>query len=273
MKAFISCEKPLNVHSPIAVFDSGIGSYSLVNSIKRAAPNQDIIYFADRKSFPYGSKSPDELFDVVSRAIGFLETYNPSAIVVASNVPSVTILPQLKSMSAIPIYGIFPPIQEAMQRSRTKMIGVLAVKSLVSHPAIHTYIASQTDIPEQVHAINASCLVEKVESGEFLFDVAATEAAVRGCIDRCLNEFSSIDTFTLSSTHLPWLVPYLERLYPHHDFVDPATSMVASLPINNDGTGLISGLATEGDLPVFSKENFHNMMAALGIDINIEWVK
>lgn len=262
----------MKAHSSIAVFDSGIGSYSLVNSIQQTAPNQNIIYFADRKSFPYGSKTPDELFKVVSRAIHFLEAFRPTAIVMASNVPSVTILSRLQSISTIPIYGIFPPIREAIQLSHSKKIGVLAVQSLASHPAIHAYIASQTDLPEQVHVMNASSLVEKVESGEFLFDIEATESAVRSCIDRCLNECTSIDTFTLSSTHLPWLVPYLERLYPQYDFVDPATSIIASLPLKNDGVGSIRGLATEGELPIYSKENFHKMMTALGIYINMEWV-
>lgn len=261
------------MHAPIAVFDSGIGSYSIVNRIQQAAPNQNIIYFADRKSFPYGNKTSDELFYVVSEAIRFLETYCPAAIVIASNVPSVTLLPRLKSMYATPIYGIFPPIQEAMQISRTKTIGVLAVQSLVSHPSVQSYIAHQTDMPEHVHVINASSLVETVESGEFLFNVPRTEAAIRLCIDKALNKFSSIDTFTLSSTHLPWLAPYLKRLYPHLCYVDPATSMVASLPLKNDGTGLITGLATESDSAAFSKENFNKMMTALGICINMEWIK
>jgi glutamate racemase len=258
--------------SPIAVFDSGIGSYSIVNSIREAAPQQDILYFADRKSFPYGAKTPDELFNVVSQAIRFLETYNPSAIVVASNVPSVTIMPRLKLMCRTPLYGVLPPVQEAMQLSRTKAVGVLGVQSLVTHPSVRDYIATQTTTPDRVHPINASSLVEKVESGEFLFDKPATESAVRACIDRSMATHPAIDTFTLSSTHLPWLTPYFTRLYPQFQFVDPATAMVAALPLKNNGSGLVTGLATAGNSPTHSKENFDKMLAALGVRMNVEWV-
>ncbi|WP_280570224.1 hypothetical protein [Chromohalobacter sp. 296-RDG] len=52
---------PNTLNHPIAVFDAGIGSYAIVAEIHRQLPNQDIIYLADRASFPYGDKSPDAL--------------------------------------------------------------------------------------------------------------------------------------------------------------------------------------------------------------------
>ena len=48
------------MNKAIAVFDAGLGSYAIVEAIKKAYPKQDIIYFADRKSFPYGTKTTDE---------------------------------------------------------------------------------------------------------------------------------------------------------------------------------------------------------------------
>jgi glutamate racemase len=50
-------QAPPQGHKPIAVFDAGIGSYSAVATIRNRFPQQDIIYFADRASFPYGAKS------------------------------------------------------------------------------------------------------------------------------------------------------------------------------------------------------------------------
>ena len=33
------------MNKPIAVFDAGLGSYAIVEAIKKAYPQQDIIYF------------------------------------------------------------------------------------------------------------------------------------------------------------------------------------------------------------------------------------
>jgi len=38
------------MNKAIAVFDAGLGSYAIVEAIKKAYPLQDIIYFADRKT-------------------------------------------------------------------------------------------------------------------------------------------------------------------------------------------------------------------------------
>ena len=58
---------PPRVHKPLAVFDAGIGSYSAVAAIRNRYPQQDVIYFADRASFPYGAKSLAELRVIISR--------------------------------------------------------------------------------------------------------------------------------------------------------------------------------------------------------------
>ena len=40
----------------IVVFDSGLGSLSIIKEIQKISKN-DIIYFADQKNYPYGVKS------------------------------------------------------------------------------------------------------------------------------------------------------------------------------------------------------------------------
>lgn len=116
---------------PIAVFDAGIGSYAIVAEIQRRLPYQDVIYFADRASFPYGSKAPDELAKVMKRTLRFLETFEPSAIVVASNAPSITVLESVRPMTRLPIFGVFPPLDEALACSANHAVGIMGVESLV----------------------------------------------------------------------------------------------------------------------------------------------
>ena len=59
------------MNKPIAIFDAGLGSYTIVETIKKAYPQQDIIYFADRKSFPYGAKTVEQLKTIIKNCCTF----------------------------------------------------------------------------------------------------------------------------------------------------------------------------------------------------------
>ena len=59
-------------NNPVAVFDSGIGSLSIIRELKREVPYEDLLYFADRAHFPYGGKSHQELRELMVNTIGYL---------------------------------------------------------------------------------------------------------------------------------------------------------------------------------------------------------
>lgn len=93
-------EKLSDLIQPIAVFDAGIGSYAAVAAIRRRLPQQDVLYFADRASFPYGEKTRSELLAILQRTLRFLDAFEPAAVLIASNAPSITVLDELEGMSA-----------------------------------------------------------------------------------------------------------------------------------------------------------------------------
>ena len=100
---------------PIVVFDSGIGSISVIREIKRELPNENLIYFADKANFPYGKKSQNDLFKIVQNTIKYLERFRPKLIIIASNTPSIQIIDEIRSLTTIPLMGVKPPIQKAIK--------------------------------------------------------------------------------------------------------------------------------------------------------------
>ncbi|MBT3686159.1 MAG: glutamate racemase, partial [Nitrosopumilus sp.] len=52
----------------IVVFDSGLGSLSIIKEIQKIGKN-DIIYFADQKNYPYGVKSQAQLSTIIKKTI------------------------------------------------------------------------------------------------------------------------------------------------------------------------------------------------------------
>ena len=256
------------MHKPIAVFDAGIGSYAIVAEIQKQLPKQDIIYFADRASFPYGNKKREQLLTIMQKTVAFLERHEPSAIVVASNAPSIMVLDEIRNFSSVPLFGVFPPLQDALAISTSNQVGIMGVRSLVESEALRLFVQRHTATPETVAMINASPMVELVETGLFLFSPAETQVAVTAFVDEVFEQFPEIDALTLSSTHLPWLRPFFETARPDCQFLDPAEKIVAELGEGTTGTGQIRGLVTEDDN--YDLETFQRMLARIGVDIPLE---
>ena len=209
----------------IAVFDSGLGSLSVIGAIRRRI-RCEIVYLADRRSFPYGGKSRRELARIVRDTVRMLgERFGPDLVVVGSNTP--TLMLDLESVGGggrrkRRVIGVLPPVREAARLSATGNIAVLATGAVVGGGYLADYVRSQK-IPEDtaVHGIDCSRLVEVVESGGFATDPVGARRAVTEVLEERF-ERNRIDVATLSSTHLPFLRKILEERFPGTRFLDPA---------------------------------------------------
>lgn len=260
----------MELHRPVAVFDAGIGSYAIVAEIRDALPRQDILYLADRASFPYGSKSPSELLSIMRKTIAFLGNFDPCAIVLASNAPSIMVLDELREDTTIPLFGVFPPLQKALDLSRTGQVGIMGVQSLVESPMLREFVGKHQCDPANVALINASPLVDLVESGSFLFDPIGTQNRVTRFMSDFCGEYPLIDVFTLSSTHLPWLADFFNVAQPNGIFLDPAKDIVSGIATGHEGSGIVRGLVTES--PRFDLKSLQAMLNTIGVDIPLETV-
>lgn len=253
------------LRQPVAVFDAGIGSYAIVQRLQQRFPWLDLIYFADRASFPYGGKPRAVLAPLVRATVERLAVWGAGAVVLASNAPSVMVLGALQGQ--LPV-----PVREALAASRSGVVVVLGVASLAASLEIQTYI--QREAAGRAVAIdNASAMVELVESGAFLGDPQGTQRAVDGFMAEVLRRHPGVDVCTLSSTHLPWLQPFFERAAPGVRFLDPADAVVAALdgfvaPAHEGATGRrgqVLCVATES--PAQPVSGLSAMLGRLGVPL------
>ncbi|KJC43585.1 Asp/Glu racemase [Bradyrhizobium sp. LTSP885] len=260
------------LRKPVAVFDAGIGSYAAVAALQRALPRQDILYFADRASFPYGSKNRQELLGILNRTLHFLDGFDPAAILVASNAPSITVLNDLKDMVSVPVFGVRPPVREALQQANGRNVAVLGVQSLVESAEMRAFAAAEAgDEVRRVHLVNASPLVELVESGAFLFDHAGVQEKVDAFVSASDARHADIGAMTLSSTHLPWLRSFLEISVQGRPLLDPLDSALAAIvPFAVEGHGQILGLVTENER--YTANDFQRMLDRLGVTLPLRIV-
>ncbi len=239
------------LHRPLGIFDAGIGSYAIVERVRARFPAQDILYLADRASFPYGAKTPEALLASVRRATDYLAGEGCAAVVLASNAPSIVVLDDLRAAAGLPVIGIFPPVRAALEQSRSKRVAVLGVRSMVNSAAMRAYADVQARLiglaesVGHVALVNASPLVDLVENFAFLHARETTQTTV----DRFIEEFRradpTVDIMTMSSTHLPWLKPFFVAAASDIAFLDPADALIEEIAAHvSGGSGQTRCVAT-----------------------------
>lgn len=234
----------------IAVFDSGLGSLSIINAIQKNCKSE-IIYFADQKNFPYGGKSKKQLELIIKHTIQKLEdNFSPDLIIMASNTPSLIVKITNKK-----VIGVFPPIEEAMILSKTKNIAILATKAVIKSENLSNYIKQFNFSNEKkIYKVDSSLLVDLVESNRFIKNTKYCKNIIKKIL---LNTFKNkIDVATLSSTHLPFLKSLLSSEFPHIKFIDPSDSVVQKILKNikkNKSTKNKIKIYTSGNIKLFEK--------------------
>ena len=201
----------------IIVFDSGFGSLSVIKPIQHTIKS-DLIYYADQKNFPYGKKSKSQLTKIITNRIKFLEEkFKPDLIVIGSNTPSLLVEINKKN-----VVKVLPPIKMAAKISVTGNVAILTTLAAVKSKKLSEFI-KRSKLPKRINIkkMNTSRLVQLVESAKFIDNQNLCNTVVRKTLSEQFSKYN-IDVATLSSTHLPFLLPFFKKQFPHVTFLDPA---------------------------------------------------
>jgi len=232
----------------IAVFDSGLGSLSIIKAIQKICKSE-IIYFADQKNYPYGKKSKKQLETIINKTIKLLEeNFSPDIIVMASNTPSLMVNTNRK------IIRVNPPIRKAMASSKTKNIAILGTQAVIKSKNLSSYIKKfNFSKDKKIYKVDSSTLVELVESNKFITDKVYCKKIIKKTLS---NIFSNkIDVATLSSTHLSFLKSLLISEFPKVKFVDPVDIVAIKVlaKIKKESKKNTIKIFTSGNVKLFEK--------------------
>jgi len=249
----------------IVVFDSGFGSLSVIKPIQKATKSE-LIYYADQKNFPYGKKSKSQLTKIITNRIKFLgEKFNPDLIVVGSNTPSLLVEINKKS-----VIKVLPPIKMAAKVSVTGNIAILATLAAVKSKKLSDFI-KRNRLPKRINVkkIDASRLVQLVESAKFIANQNLCNTTVKKVLSAQFSKHN-IDVATLSSTHLPFLLPFLKKQFPNVTFLDPAQE------ITNKVRKVIGKKSSKrNSMKIFTSSNpekFQNHLWKMGIKKKVSFL-
>lgn len=197
----------------IGVFDSGIGGLTVVKSIKKILPNEQIIYFGDTKHLPYGDKSKDTLISYSLEIANFLIKQDVKAIVIACNTASAMAFEQVKKLAGnIPVYNVIDPVVDYIIENNKQKdnidVGLIATKATINSKVYESKISSKNK-NIKTYSLATPMLVPMIEEG--FHNDKISKAIIENYLKN--EKLSKIKTLILGCTHYPLIEKEIYTFY------------------------------------------------------------
>lgn len=211
----------------ILVFDSGIGGLTVLREARVIMADQNFVYVADDKAFPYGDWEENALCERMVNLFGkLIERWKPEICVIACNTASTIGISALRE--AYPdqqFVGTVPAIKPAAERTSSGLVSVLAtpgtVKRQYTQDLIDQY-ASKCHVT-LVGSTKLAALAETYMRGGF-----TDEEAVKQEIMPCFigDGIRRTDIVVLACTHYPFLANRMRKMAPWPvDWIDTSEAI------------------------------------------------
>ena len=203
---------------PIAVFDSGYGGLTILDSIRQELPEYDYIYLGDNARTPYGPRSFDVVYEYTLEAVKKLFSLGAHLVILACNTASAKALRSIQQndLSYIDpdrrVLGVIRPSVEAVvECTESKHVGVVGTAGTVIS---QSYPLEIKKITPEIHVEQEACpmWVPLVENNEFAGPGA--DYFVEKSLRALFNRDPDIDTLILGCTHYPLLLEKIKKYTP-----------------------------------------------------------
>jgi glutamate racemase len=209
-------------HSPIGVFDSGVGGLSVLRAIRAQMPEESVIYFGDQGHVPYGPRALQQVRDFSVGITRFLLSKGAKIIVVACNTASAAALTYLRQVFLdVSFVGMEPAVKPAAEQTQTKVVGVLATPATFQG-ALYASVVER--FANGVELLQNTCvgLVQQIEKGDL--NGTTTRKILEDALHPMLEK--NIDTVVLACTHYPFVIPLIQEIVGEKvRVIDPAPAV------------------------------------------------
>jgi len=126
----------------IGIFDSGIGGFTILNSLLKTRKDVEVIYLADTKRIPFGNKNSKEIRVIAEDICCFFEDKNLDALLIACNTTNACALDILEKNLKIPCFDLINSASEIVNK---QIIGILATQTTVRSSYYKNAISSKKE--------------------------------------------------------------------------------------------------------------------------------
>ena len=238
---------------PIGMLDSGVGGLTVYKEVRKKFPNEDIVYFGDTKSFPYGNKSKESIIELARDGVEFLISKNVKLIVIDCGTATSQALDTLKNEYDIPIIGIIEPTAKFIaENENIKNVGVIATNGTIRSNCWENTLKK---LNKSLHVENRACpmLAPMAEEGWTENEIAKL------AIHEYIKDFSKIDALVLGCTHYPLYTKILEEELPNVKIINTGT-MIAYEIEKILNAGLENNKKNSGKLDIYLSDTECNFI-------------
>ncbi len=198
----------------VGIFDSGLGGLTVLDAVTKRLPDVPFVYFGDNRNTPYGTREPDDIFDLTTAGVSRLFEAGCDLVILACNTASAAALRRMQE-SWVPrekrVLGVFVPLIEALTERRwgdnspprevaVKHVALFATPATVASRAFQRELAFRA-IGVDVEAQSCGGVVDAIEEG----DLILAEALVRSHVDALKRKMPRPEAAILGCTHYPLL--------------------------------------------------------------------
>lgn len=222
---------------PIGIFDSGVGGLTVVRSVHKHLPGEDIIYFGDTARVPYGNKSRETIIRFSKEIMEFMMKRGVKMVVVACNTASSLALSALKRHYPVPVIGVIEPgVAEAVRETENRRVGVIGTPSTIASGSYQRELAGHG---RGYRLFPESCpLFVPLVENRFLSG-PITEEVVRKYLAPLRKK--KIDTLILGCTHYPLLKNVIGKAMKDVRLIDSSTAVARNVRDLLAKQGMTSG--------------------------------
>jgi len=203
----------------VGIFDSGIGGFTILNSLLKTRKDVEVIYLADSKRIPYGNKNHKEIRFIAEEICSFFENKNLDALLIACNTTNACALDILENNLRIPCFDLINSVSEIVNK---KIIGVLATPTTIRSSFYKNTIHSKN---ENLKILQQECpeFVSEIEKENLDFNKLNHLADLY--LKPLLNEY--IEELILGCSHYPLIFDLLrKKIDSNIKIIDPSEALI-----------------------------------------------
>ena len=203
----------------VGIFDSGIGGFTILNSLLKSRADVEVFYLADTKRIPFGNKSFEDIRYIAKEICTFFEDKNLDALLIACNTTNACALDILKNNLRTPCYDLINSVSELVD---TNIIGVLATQTTVRSSYYKKALISKK---KNLKIFQQECpeFVPEIEKGKLDF------RKLNDLTDLYLNPLLSnnIRELILGCSHYPLIYEFLrKKIDSNIKIIDPSEALI-----------------------------------------------
>ncbi len=203
----------------VGIFDSGIGGFTILNSLLKTRKDVEVIYLADTKRIPFGNKNYKEIRAIAEEICSFFEDKYLDALLIACNTTNACALDILENDLNIPCFDLINSVSEIVNK---KIIGVLATQTTIRSSFYKNAINSKK---ENLKILQQECpeFVSEIEKEEL--NVSKLNYLADLYLRPLLNE--NIEELILGCSHYPLIFDFLrKKIDSNIKIIDPSEALI-----------------------------------------------